>query len=149
MTDLPPDELLDPLLQPADPLPRTARAVLPATDRAPLAARRLVSTLLVAWGHADQVELAELVVSELVSNAVRHAGDAGDLEVELAAGADGITLWVADGSPERPVLEPEQEGVRPGLGLQLVDRVARSWTVEDYLFGKRVRVELDGSPAEG
>lgn len=148
MTDVPgPDPHAD-LLTGPDALPRTARAMLPATDRAPLAARRLVSTLLVAWGYADQVELAELVVSELVSNAVRHAGDAGDLEVELAAGADGITLWVADGSPERPVLEPEQEGVRPGLGLQLVDRVARSWTVEDYLFGKRVRVELDGSPAE-
>lgn len=127
--------------------PRTARAMLPPTDRAPLAARRVVSSLLVAWGYADQVELAELVVSELVSNAVRHAGDAGDLELELSAGPDGITLWVADGSPEHPVLDPGSEGARAGLGLQLVDRVARSWAVEDYLFGKRVRVELAPSPA--
>jgi anti-sigma regulatory factor (Ser/Thr protein kinase) len=142
----------------------SARALLPAIDRSPLTARRLVSTLLVAWGYGDQVELTELVVSELVSNAVRHAGDAGDLELELSADDDVIRLWVADGSPEPAVLgrtaplpaadreqpeQPEQPGesgqstVRPsGLGLQLVDRVATRWGVEDYLFGKRVWVEL-------
>jgi len=52
----------------------TARAMLPPDPGAPVAARRLVSTLFMAWGLADQVEVAELVVSELVSNSVRHAG---------------------------------------------------------------------------
>jgi hypothetical protein len=54
---------------------------------------------------------------------------------------------VADGSPEHPVLDADRPGTQAGLGLQLVDRVARSWTVEDYLFGKRVRVELAGRPS--
>jgi anti-sigma regulatory factor (Ser/Thr protein kinase) len=120
----------------------SARALLPPNDRAPAAARRLVSTLLVAWGYADQVELAELVVSELVSNAVRHAGDCGDLEIELSGDLDVIRLRVADGSPEHPIIRPDPTGARPGLGLQLIEQVATGWGVEDYLFGKRVWVDL-------
>lgn len=124
----------------------TARAMIPCTERAPLTTRRLVSTLLVAWGYADQVELTELVASELASNAVRYAGDDGDLEVELSADDDVIRLAVADGSSSPPVLRPGAAGHRGGLGLQLVERVAIRWGVEDYLFGKRVWVLLPAHP---
>jgi anti-sigma regulatory factor (Ser/Thr protein kinase) len=119
----------------------TARAMLPADDRAPRSARRLTSTLLLAWGCADRIELAELIVSELVSNAVRHAAHAGDLELELSLGPDGIELSVADGSPDLPVLRPDA-GEDGGLGLHLVDRIASRWGVEEHLLGKRVWVEL-------
>jgi two-component sensor histidine kinase len=115
--------------------------MLPADERAPRSARRLTSTLLLAWGCADRVELAELIVSELVSNAVRYAADAGDLELELALGPDGIELSVADGSGDLPVLRP-QSGKAGGLGLHLVDRTAARWGVEEHLLGKRVWVEL-------
>jgi signal transduction histidine kinase len=125
----------------------SARALLPANDRAPLTARRLVSTLLVAWGHVEQVELTELVVSELVSNAVRHAGDAGDLELELSADEDTIRLCVADGSDVHPVLRGDPAKGGGGLGLRLVARVAVRWGVEDYVLGKRVWVELPAYPA--
>lgn len=120
----------------------TARAVLPATDRAPLAARRVVSTLLIAWGCADQVEVAELVTSELVSNAVRYAAEAGDIEVELVVDDRVIQLSVADGSPEYPSVHPQDSGRHNGLGLHLVERVSSRWGVEDYLLGKRVWLEL-------
>jgi len=120
-----------------------ARALLPADRRAPTAARRLVSTMLLVWGYRDQVELVELVVSELVSNAVRYAGDAGDIEVELSADADLIHLTVADGSPNRPVVHVSPEDPRSGgLGLQLLSRVARRWGVTDYLLGKQVWVDI-------
>jgi anti-sigma regulatory factor (Ser/Thr protein kinase) len=127
--------------------PWTARATLPADPGASVAARRLVSTLFLAWGLHDQVEVAELVVSELVSNAVRHAGDSGDLELELLVQDDSVRLSVADGSPDYPVLRSAAERSGPGnqpggLGLHLVDRVAQRWGVEDYLFGKRVWVLL-------
>jgi len=129
----------------------TARVLLPASERAPFAARRVVSTLLVTWGCADQVELAELVISELVSNAVRYAAAHGPVEVELLAGPDVIRLSVADGSPERPTLREDPVGERRGLGLNLVEQVAVRWGVEDYLLGKRVWLELptvrDGEPA--
>ena len=140
---------------PVEPAPAwTARAMLPAHPEAPVAARRLVSTLFLAWGLAEQVEVAELVVSELVSNSVRHAGDAGDLELEVIAEDDLVRLSVADGSPVHPVLRTETEQRQAtdrhgGLGLHLVDRVSVRWGVEDYLFGKRVWVELSARAADG
>jgi len=121
-----------------------ARAVLPADERAPLTARRLVSTLLLAWGFPESVELAELVASEIASNAVRYAGTAGDLDLELSASEeDVIRLSIADGSPELPVLRPD----RSGLGLRLVERVAADWGVDDHMLGKRVWVHLPAQPS--
>ena len=126
--------------------PRSARALLPLNERTPVTVRRLVSTLLIAWGLSDQVELAELVASELASNAVHHAGDSGDLELELSFDGAVIRLCVADGSPLHPVLRRDTGGRRRGLGLQLVDRVATRWGSEDYVLGKRVWVELPTQP---
>lgn len=125
---------------------RSARALLPADDRAPVAARRLASTLLLAWGHVDQVEMVELIIGELVTNAVVHAGDFGDLELELDADSDCIRLSVADGSTESPVLRNTiGDG---GLGLRLVETVAAQWGVDEYVLGKRVWVELPARPAQ-
>jgi anti-sigma regulatory factor (Ser/Thr protein kinase) len=120
----------------------SARAVLPATDRAPQAARRLVATMLGVWGAGAMVEVAELVASELVSNSVRHAGDGGDIELELSMDERVVRLCVADGSTLAPAIRIEREPGTGGLGLRLVDRVALRWGVDDYLFGKRVWVDL-------
>jgi anti-sigma regulatory factor (Ser/Thr protein kinase) len=120
----------------------SARAVVPATDRAPLAARRLVSTLLIAWGLPEQVEITELLASELVSNAVRFAAAAGDLELELSTNGSVIRLSIADGSPAPAELKTRPDQGSGNLGLQLVDRVAISWGVQDYLLGKRVWAHL-------
>lgn len=120
----------------------SARALLPANNRAPFAARRMVSTLLLVWGCGERIELAELLVSELVSNSVRYAADAGDIEIEIIADDGVIQLSVADGSPEYPVLRDDPQGDRRGLGLHLVDRVALRWGVEEYVLGKRVWLEL-------
>jgi anti-sigma regulatory factor (Ser/Thr protein kinase) len=121
----------------------TARAMIPANSGAPVAARRLVTTLFLAWGLSDQAEIAELVVSELVSNSVKHAGDYGDLEIEIVADGDTARLSIADGSPDHPVLRAAGEHRDGGLGLHLVARVSSRWGVEDYLFGKRVWALLD------
>jgi anti-sigma regulatory factor (Ser/Thr protein kinase) len=136
---------------------RSARALLPPADNAPAAARRLVSTMLLAWGCVEQVEVAELVISELVSNAVQYAAEFGDLEIELAVDAATIHISVADGSTY--LAQPRQIGKGDpdnsnstgtrGLGLRLVERVARQWGVEEYVLGKRVWVELPLTPAAG
>ena len=120
----------------------SARAVLPATERAPQSARRLVSTLLIAWGLPEQVEITELLTSELVSNAARFAAEAGDLELELSSDGSVIRLSIADGSPAPAELRPRPQDGAGNLGLQLVDRVAIRWGVQDYLLGKRVWVHL-------
>ncbi len=120
---------------------RSARALLPADLHCPTAARRLVSTLLLAWGCLDNVEIMELLTSELVSNAVQHAGDLGDIEVELSVDAASIRLFVSDGSTEMPVSRPGGTG----LGLPLVQRLARQWGVEEFILGKRIWLEIDRS----
>ncbi len=120
---------------------RSARAFLPADDRAPFAARRLVSTLLLSWGYGQAVEMGELVVSEIVSNAVRHAGHAGDLDLELVAvDHDVIQLSVADGLPT--MRQPRADG----LGFRLIERVALEWGVVEHLLGKQVWVRLPARP---
>lgn len=126
-----------------------ARTTLPPVPQSPAAARRFVVTLLTLWGPADLVELTELVVSELVSNAVRHAGSDGDLELELTAGEGRVFVSVADGSPTHPQVLPLDLQRIGGRGMRLVDQVASAWGVEDFIFGKRVWVELATADGTG
>ncbi|MGL5829984.1 MAG: ATP-binding protein [Angustibacter sp.] len=124
---------------------KNARALLPADAQCPATARRLVSTLLLAWGCVENIELMELLTSELVSNAVQHAGDWGDIEVELLIDASSIRLFVSDGSAELPMLRPNGTG----LGLPMVERLATQWGVEEFILGKRVWLEVDRESSLG
>jgi anti-sigma regulatory factor (Ser/Thr protein kinase) len=98
--------------------------------------------MLMAWGCVEQVELVELVTSELVSNAVRYAAEFGDIELELAADDASISVSVADGSTTPPTPREPSDAAIGGMGLRLVERVAARWGVEEYVLGKRVWVEL-------
>jgi anti-sigma regulatory factor (Ser/Thr protein kinase) len=77
------------------------------------------------------VHPAELVVSELVTNAVRHART--DLRVTVSRRGTGLYLAVRDGSTVLPPLPGRPEtaaGTRPeeyGYGLWLVDQIAYAW----------------------
>jgi anti-sigma regulatory factor (Ser/Thr protein kinase) len=120
-------------------------------DRRPAAAAR--QTVARALDGADGVVAhtgraradAELVVSELVSNAVRHGG--GLVAVRVGVTPDGAGLWleVDDANEQRPqarrVLgeDPCQAG---GFGWPIVLRLATSVEVEDMDGGKRIRVVL-------
>lgn len=116
------------------PVPRwSARVMLPGDDAAPRAARRLVSTLLLAWGYRGRVELVELLASELVSNAVGRSDPGELLELELWADEAQIRVSVADSAAEPPP--------NPGTddaAFRLVERIADDWAVEDFVFGYRV-----------
>jgi anti-sigma regulatory factor (Ser/Thr protein kinase) len=78
---------------------------------------------------------ASLMVSEVVTNSVRHAGAGGDEEILLRARVDDETLRVEVTDPgpgfepgrPQPRLESEDPG---GWGLVLVDRLADRWGVE-------------------
>jgi anti-sigma regulatory factor (Ser/Thr protein kinase) len=76
---------------------------------------------------ADLVGDAELVVSELVTNAVRHGAGAITLVLDLLP--DGVRVAVADGGPGAPtVCDAEPERI-DGRGIALVDRVGTAWGV--------------------
>ncbi|MFD8396485.1 ATP-binding protein [Streptomyces sp. NPDC059680] len=115
-------------------------------------ARRLVRVALAAWGldHAD-IDAAELVVAELVANAVRHAtGSALRIVVERP-NADRVYVAVVDRAPRRlPVQRTPGLDETVGRGLLLVDAYALRWGW-DILggtspWGKRVWAMLETRP---
>jgi anti-sigma regulatory factor (Ser/Thr protein kinase) len=103
-----------------------------ATMRAPSEARRAVSGALagLAPGVAEETEL---LVTELVTNAVRHGGLSPDdtIELHLTWRSSVLRVEVADGGPgfdPASALETDPEAVG-GWGLLLVSRMASRWGV--------------------
>ena len=82
-------------------------------------AREQARAALPGWGLGGHVRLAELVVSELVTNALRH-GD-GPIGVRLCY-ADGVLrVEVHDGGADRPVRQHAATDDECGRGLELLD----------------------------
>lgn len=117
--------------------------LLPSDVTAPSDARRH----LVRAGaglSAETVDIARLLVTELVSNAVLHGSGA----VLLAVGREGggVRVEVSDGSPDPPVVVGAESLMEHGFGLRLVAALASSWGTasrSDGEPGKRVWFALD------
>lgn len=121
-----------------------AEWVFPAAPDAVRTARSLVRRTLDEWRLAHVGDIAALLVSELVTNALRHA--AGPIGVRLVCprdGADGVLLVeVSDPLPDLPrerVAHPDDED---GRGLRLVASVASRWGTRPGEAGKTVWFEL-------
>ncbi|MEU2546969.1 ATP-binding protein [Streptomyces roseolus] len=92
----------------------------------------------------ERVELAQLVVSELVTNAIRHT--AGPCRLLLELGRDSLEISVFDQEPAAPVPrghDPRRIGQH---GVEIVIAVCESLTVEPAPEGKRVRARLSLLP---
>ncbi|MGH9090411.1 MAG: ATP-binding protein [Acidimicrobiales bacterium] len=109
--------------------PRRAGIDLAAVPESVRAARAFMASMLDVWSCDDMDRVVELLTSEIVSNAVRHAS--GPIRVEAALGDDGsLRVAATDDHPAAPALrdaDPEAEG---GRGIRLVQRLARRWGVE-------------------
>ncbi|MFI9209799.1 ATP-binding protein [Streptomyces sp. NPDC053253] len=82
-----------------------------------------------------------LLVSELVANARLHGE--GLRSLVLRRTGDGLRIEVTDRSPVLPALRRPSDPTRPGgLGLLIVDRLARRWGAEPLDGGKRVWLEV-------
>lgn len=104
-------------------------------------ARRHFVEALRQWGAANTlVNDVALVISELATNAVRHA----DSPFTVTLRASGSTLRVAvhDAVPLAGRLSQARLVPQPLHGLSLVDALCTSWGVEDTLHGKLVWAEL-------
>ena len=113
----------------------------PARSDSPLASRRLVTDALGRWGHDDTaLTNAQLVVSELASNAVVHAGTEFTLYVRREG--SGLRISVRDASRVEPSPGNPDQRASSGRGLWLVSRLAKSWGVELSEDGKTVWAEL-------
>ncbi|WP_141315467.1 SpoIIE family protein phosphatase [Streptomyces spinoverrucosus] len=127
----------------------TARAAasFEPVGRSVASARSFVRDTLQGWGHADIIDDAVVLTSELVTNAVVHAGTTAD--VLCLRLDDGVRIEVADHYPEREVPlqgsavnmgSPDREG---GRGLQLCAALAGRWGVEYTPTHKQVWFQLD------
>jgi anti-sigma regulatory factor (Ser/Thr protein kinase) len=84
------------------------------------------------------VQDAQLVVSELVTNAAQHAPGPCALRLELLHGASALRITVADTSTELPRRRPPDPRRVGGHGLHLVAMLARNLEVTWLSHGKRV-----------
>ncbi|MEU6605427.1 ATP-binding protein [Streptomyces shenzhenensis] len=120
-----------------------AEWTFPAHPGAVRTARRAVRDQLRDWGLDSLADLSALLVSELVTNSLRHA--TGPIGVRLVRSADlGTTLRVevSDSLPDPPrerVARPDEES---GRGLQLVANSSRRWGTRPADSGKTVWFEL-------
>lgn len=92
--------------------------------------RRIVRASLIYWGRPYLVEAAELLVSELATNALCHAGGL-DVGVRMYLQADHLKIEVDDGSPLRPVPRCAAPHDESGRGLFLVACLAEDWGVSE------------------
>lgn len=117
--------------QPPGPLPYEGvwRFTAAAVDASVPQARHAVRDLLLRQGVPvcdDVVHGLLLIVSELVTNAVRHAALLSPmLAVEVAVGAEWVRVSVEDNHPYRPTALEADHGQTGGRGLLLVREVAR------------------------
>jgi anti-sigma regulatory factor (Ser/Thr protein kinase) len=87
----------------------------------------------------------DLVISELVTNAVRHA--TRTVEMTLHHAGDGLTVEVRDDSPDAPTGRDAADSDHAGRGLAIVQAIAGCWSVAWHADGtKMVSARLRCTP---
>lgn len=109
---------------------------LPAHPASVGRARRLVRDQLRLTGREDLVETAELVVSELVTNAIVHAGSKVGLDISVDE--SGVRVAVSDNSTHLPTLSSYGAMASTGRGLQLVAQMVDAWGMDRRPDGKAI-----------
>jgi len=120
--------------------PRLSRVLDPQPQSAG-DARRLARRALATWGRGAAMDSVTLIVSEMVTNAVQHAGTPLRLDLELDG--DLVRVSVTDAAPGRPRQAAADPLSERGRGVHLVDSLSRRWGTQDLPGGKRVWAELD------
>ncbi|WP_167533655.1 SpoIIE family protein phosphatase [Streptomyces marokkonensis] len=109
-------------------------------DAAPGRARRLARRALSRWGMEELSDSVELLVSEVVTNAVRYATRPVTLRLLRT---DVLRCEVGDDVPQLPRLRQARATDEGGRGLYLVNRLARRWGATRLSTGKVVWFELN------
>ncbi len=131
-----------------DPPDRSRTVRVPWTAPAvPKIRRAVVADLEGREVAQDIVSEAEIVVSELVANAIRHAKPLADgmIRVHWRVKAGVVEIEVSDGGgPSTPKPAPRSVWASTGRGLRIVRSVAHEWGVTEERNGRTVWASLGG-----
>jgi anti-sigma regulatory factor (Ser/Thr protein kinase) len=126
--------------------PRLIAFVLPSIPESVRIARLHVRAALGFHGLAEYVEDAEIITSELVTNAVQHVriDGFGTVGVTLARAWNppAVTVVVSDSSPDGPVQRDALAGSERGRGLQIVEALSAHWGWRPQVGGKVIYAVL-------
>jgi anti-sigma regulatory factor (Ser/Thr protein kinase) len=118
-----------------------ALVYLPDPARAVRRARRAAAEILGQWRFdPESIENAVLVVSEIVTNAIRHC--AGQIYLRLSRNDDYVRIEVTDPSPVPPRLIKVGPEAERGRGLFIVSQLATRWGSVPRGTGKTVWADL-------
>ena len=127
------DAVVQRLSRPIHQFGKLAEIALPTGSGAPGAARMVVAHCLTGLVSRGVLHDAQLLVSEFVTNSVRHGelGAADTVLVRVYLAADSVRLEIVNRGTAGAVLarHPDLRSRGGGFGLDLVDRLTASWGV--------------------
>jgi anti-sigma regulatory factor (Ser/Thr protein kinase) len=101
---------------------------LASQPNAPSYGRLLVQRSLRAWGIAHMIDDAQLVISELLTNAVKASTELTTIHIRLTVlGGTSLVIEVWDCNPESPILKDIVIDNEGGRGLMIVDALSERW----------------------
>ncbi len=123
---------------------RARQMALASAVRAPGMARQATQEALASWRLAYLEDTAVLLVSELVTNAVRHARTGGSvLALRLEIAGPWLRIEVHDADPRLPEPRTPAGHDESGFGFVLIEALADKWGVRETTAGKAIWAELD------
>jgi anti-sigma regulatory factor (Ser/Thr protein kinase) len=126
--------------------PRLIALALPSIPQSVPTARWHVRAALGLHGLGEYAEDAEIITSELVTNAVQHVCDSGTMTIRVtlthAGSPAAVTVAVSDSSSHGPVRRNTPAGSEQGRGLRIVEALAAHWGWRREGGGKAVFVVL-------
>ena len=122
--------------------PRLIAIALPGIPESVPVARLRVRAALGLHGLGEYADDAEIITSELVTNAVQHVCGNGTKTIGVTLTAAGspaaVTVAVSDSSPHGPIRRDMPAGSEQGRGLRLVEALSAHWGWRREDSGKAV-----------
>ena len=131
-------------------MPTRSRAVLSRPESF-VEVRRFVRDIAATSASSQVLDEATLLTSELVTNAVRHAGHSAEDPIEVTVSVDERSLRVIVGD-RGPGFDPDEVDARSdegGWGLDLVRKLSSRWGVDRGELGTNVWFEIDHARSDG